>query len=953
MSACCANLSRTWPTRVSHACRDAVRRVAQRPFVSVASCALALILCSVSWLNVRIETDQAAVWNSPDSPYAVNERKYVGVFGPMYMLTSVVLFARNASQDVLTVGGLGEVNAVVNALYSVSVFSERLGRNVSLRDVCLTPIPNGPCMVQSPMDFFLNNFSLVQERAASIKRDVSVAALHPIGFSLSRTALLGGLEFRNGSTIVSKATGFKIEIILNTSFAGFTGPERLNPLLVAWNALAIDAVDRLRANGSLTLCDAAMNTDEMPEREIMSELANQIPTLAIGIGVILLFTVVNLGQCSPRCETRIAIALCTAVSVGLTVAAALGLPSLGNIPVTSVTAQVVPMLVYSIGVDNVFIVVKTFYSRRDALRRTGGARATIDVEAIASTYALVGPPILSTACSMFAVFFVCGLLSTSPAVAYLGYQVAIAVVANLVAQFVALPGICVIDARVRYCREPKIVIPTEQVDDSAQAENDTDESLPKPRRLFNCFGGIGHLYSSMLLFVSATRARQVGVMLATLAIAGAGLGMALMLSTNFDLAVYFSETGNMHRYLVSRTQLFPNSSTIPYFIVTGDIDYTAPSTQLAMEAIVTDLKAPVSGVSYVAADAMVSWHRNLRSWLTFKAHQQQFEREKNIIPAALLVPWVREFVGGLGAPHSIDLVWKRASDGAISPPGARLEDLDDSWNNASIYTSRIWGTFRPLATTNEFLGAIDQTENVTMAYADELKSYSYSPFYPYLWQFVGLQWTLALSIFVSLMAVFLISLAFSCNLTTSLVMLALLVVVVVDMLGFLWLFGVTLNALALLIVASAIGIASEYFNYVIGSYATVESSDPRERVQRVGSSTAVYLLLAAASSVVGMTVVLFGNVPLVRLYFGAPWFLIVVVSGLHALIVLPVVLSVPSIAARVRADDPTKVSVLGIVEDSADDQEQEQEQIELDDDANDNLLTRAGSKSEFRSSASE
>jgi predicted RND superfamily exporter protein len=95
------------------------------------------------------------------------------------------------------------------------------------------------------------------------------------------------------------------------------------------------------------------------------------------------------------------------------------------------------------------------------------------------------------------------------------------------------------------------------------------------------------------------------------------------------------------------------------------------------------------------------------------------------------------------------------------------------------------------------------------------------------------------------------------------------------MLGFLWLFGVTFNALALLIVASAIGIASEYFNYVIGSYATVDSSDPRERVLRVGSSTAVYLLLAAASSVVGMTVVLFGNVPLVRLYFGAPWFLIV------------------------------------------------------------------------------
>jgi hypothetical protein len=264
----------------------------------------------------------------------------------------------------------------VNALYDVNVFSDRLGRNVSLRDVCLTPIPNGPCMVQSAMDFFLNNYTLVQERAASIKRDVSVAAVHPIGFTLSRGGLLGGLEFRNGSTIVSKATGFKIEIILNTSFAGFTGPQRLNPLLVEWNARAIAAVEQLRTNGTLatlrrrmsilTRCLSARSWPSSPTRfrRSPSALASFSSSPSI-----------NLGQCSPRCETRIAIALCTAVSVGLTVAAALGLPALGNVPVTSVTAQVVPMLVYSIGVDNVFIVVKTFYSPSATRSAASAARA--------------------------------------------------------------------------------------------------------------------------------------------------------------------------------------------------------------------------------------------------------------------------------------------------------------------------------------------------------------------------------------------------------------------------------------------------------------------------------------------------------------------------------------------------------------------------------------------------
>jgi Niemann-Pick C1 protein len=880
-----------WPDRVGVACGSVVRRVAQWPFTAIGICLLAMSLASLGWLRVEIVTDQAAVWNAADSPFAVNERRYGALFGPMYMFTSVILSARNATDNVLSRDGLWEVELVRRAMFRVEVFSAHLQRNVSLADFCLKPVADGPCFVTSVMDYFANDWAQVESRADRLARTVSLSAEHPLGVPISRSSVLGGIEYLPMSTVVKAVRGFKIEAILNTSFAEFAGPERLNPLLVAWNAELLALLAHMRRNGSLTLLDATLGSDDQPEVEIAAVLSAQIPTLLIGIGLILLFVVVNLGQCSPRCETRIGIGISTAVAVGFCISTSLALPAaIGAIPVTSVTAQVVPMLAFSIAVDNVFIVVKSFYTKRERLRAAGMARQTIDLDAIASTYVDTGPSILSTACTMFAVFLISGFLSESPAVAYLSYQVAFAMVANLIIQFVALPSVCVIDARLRDCGEPA----------DAVAEPKAPRQTPQAaavRRVGARFRGLGHWYASLLLYLSGTRRRQAIVLGVALALCGAALAMAVQLNTNFDLVDYFPADGNMRRFLNSRQQLFPNTSTIPFFVVTSGADYASLDIQEEMEALTDDLKGPALAL-YSDSNAIQSWHRNMRSWLTFRAHTAEFQRNKLTVPPPVFDQWTREFVESLGAAHSIDIVWRRPSDGAISPAGRRLQDLDASWANATVHASRLWGLFNPLPRTDDFLGAIEATESVASKHASKLHTFSFSPFYPYLWQFVGLRGTLALNIAACLLVVFLITLAFSCNLPTAILVLIVQTAIVIDILGLLWLFGISLNAIALLITASAISIGAEYFNYVVGAYQTVGGDDPRHRLQRVGSSTAVYLLLAAASSVVGMTVLLFDGVPLVRLYFGAPWFLIVIVCALHALIVLPVLLSTPFFAAH-------------------------------------------------------
>jgi antitoxin (DNA-binding transcriptional repressor) of toxin-antitoxin stability system len=76
------------------------------------------------------------------------------------------------------------------------------------------------------------------------------------------------------------------------------------------------------------------------------------------------------------------------------------------------------------------------------------------------------------------------------------------------------------------------------------------------------------------------------------------------------------------------------------------------------------------------------------------------------------------------------------------------------------------------------------------------------------------------------------------------------------------------------------------------------------------------------------------------------------VSGLHALLVLPVVLSVPWIAERVRADDDAPV--LDIVAHGRSRMTRARRSSSTtENDVNDNLLTHHAGKSEFLSASSD
>ena len=120
----------------------------------------------------------------------------------------------------------------------------------------------------------------------------------------------------------------------------------------------------------------------------------------------------------------------------------------------------------------------------------------------------------------------------------------------------------------------------------------------------------------------------------------------------------------MRSYLDARSNYFADGGGVPFFVVTGQVNYSSIDTQKAVEALFDDLQSEYAA-PFVARSSLVSWQRNMRSWLTFEAHTNQYLANDKWIPPALFDDWLREFSLGRGAAHSIDLVW-RHRDGRIS-----------------------------------------------------------------------------------------------------------------------------------------------------------------------------------------------------------------------------------------------------------------------------------------------
>lgn len=152
--------------------------VASYPITVIVISTGVVVALSSGIMFIHLTTDPVELWSSPDSRARQEKDFYDQNFGPFFRTNQVILTAKgraNYTYDSLILGKknfngilsmdvLEQLLMLQSNLTNIEVWSEKHGRNVSLKDVCYAPLnPQNAslsdCCVNSLLQYFQNNLT--------------------------------------------------------------------------------------------------------------------------------------------------------------------------------------------------------------------------------------------------------------------------------------------------------------------------------------------------------------------------------------------------------------------------------------------------------------------------------------------------------------------------------------------------------------------------------------------------------------------------------------------------------------------------------------------------------------------------------------------------------------------------------------------------------------------------
>ncbi|XP_036384671.1 NPC1-like intracellular cholesterol transporter 1 [Megalops cyprinoides] len=918
--------------------------MARYPFIVLLASLVVVSAFAVGLMHIELTTDPVQLWSAPNSRARREKDFHDKYFDPFFRTNQLILtapgrpghsydsllFGKQNFSGIISKDLIQQLLELQSRIQAIEFWSDELNRTVSLKDICFAPLnPNNPsltdCAVNSLPQYFQNSLDNLNAKVNMTElgvtkevdwRDHFIYCVNsPLSFKditdlgLSCMADYGGPVFpflavggyENEEYTTAEA------LIMTFSLNNYPREHEKFKLVEQWEQMFLDIVQEYQRDPATNFTFAYM-AERSLEDEINRTTAEDIPIFMISYAVIFVYIAVALGEYSSfkriLVDSKFLVGLGGILVVGCSVLSAMGFYAWIGIPSSLVILQVVPFLVLAVGADNIFIFVLEY--QRDE-RRKGESRE----EQIGRVLGNVAPSMLLCSLSESVCFFL-GALSSMPAVKSFALYAALAVLMDFVLQMTAFVALLSLDARRQ---------------DAGRCELACCVTVSTPRPSNH---GQGFLLPAMKRYYAPVLLHPVTrivVMVVFLFMFCASVFLMFHVTVGLDQELAMPKDSYMLDYFKYLYKYF-EVGVPTYFVTTRGFNFT---TVEGMDAVCSSVGCnPFSltqkiqyateypDKSYLAIPAS-SWVDDFIDWLNpgskccrlytlgpnagqfCPASESAFLCGKRCVSApqnGVLRPTVEQFNKYLPdfLGNRPDLLCPKGGLGAYDKAVVRNEQ-------GEIIASRFMAYHTPLTTSKEFTAALKKARelaaNITLSMrqvpgtSPDFEVFPYTVTYVFYEQYLSIVPEGLFNISLCLLPTFVVCcILLGMDLRSGLLNLLTIVMITVDTVGVMTLWGIDYNAVSLINLVTAVGISVEFVSHLTRSFAlsTLPTHVERAKEATANMGSAVFSGVAM-TNLPGIVVLAFAKAQLIQIFFFRLNLVITLLGMVHGLIFLPVLLS--------------------------------------------------------------
>ncbi|XP_053323939.1 NPC intracellular cholesterol transporter 1 [Spea bombifrons] len=901
----------------------------RNPFIVIFFSVVAIAACCSGLRYAKLTTDPVELWSDPHS-VARKEKDYFDThFGPFFRTEQLIITAPNSHGEIyspypsgsdvpfgppLVLDILLEVLELQNAIENITATYNN--ESIMLKDICMAPLApyNNNCTILSVLNYFQNSYSVLNH----VERDEffviadyhthflfcvqspaslnDTTALHDpclgtFGGPIFPWLVLGGYDGDNYNNATALVITFPVNNFHNDS-------EKIKKAK-AWEQEFISFVKNYN-NSNLSI---SFSAERSIEDEINRESTSDVSTVLISYALMFVYISLALGNINQwsriLVDSKITLGTAGILIVLSSVVCSIGIFSYIGVPLTLIVIEVIPFLVLAVGVDNIYIIVQTL--QRD--ERLQGE--TLDQQ-IGRVLGEVAPSIFLSAFAETVAFFLGGL-SSMPAVRTFSLFAGLAVFLDFLLQITCFVSLLGLDIRRQEKNRLDVLCCFPGCNQSSGAEKSQSWVFLFFKKLF-----------SPALMKNWVRPIVISVFVGILSFS---IAVMNKVEVGLDQSLSMPDDSYMLRYFDSLSKYLHTGPPV-YFVVEEGHDYTTKEGQamvcggagcnnnsLVQQVYNAAQLANYTKVGYPPSswlDDYFDWVKPQSTCCRVYNSTGQFCNASVVDPQCMRCrPYTQEGKRKPVGEEFMQFLPMFLSDNPNPKCGkgghAAYGTAVDLLNNDTAVGATYFMTYHTiLKNSSDFIDAMAKAriiaKNITDSIAVPGKNYSvfpYSVFYVFYEQYLTIVDDTIFNLCLSLAAIFFVSvILLGFEIWSSFLMCVTISMILVNMFGVMWLWGINLNAVSLVNLVMCCGISVEFCSHITRAFSVSTKGNRVQRAQdalaNMGSSVYSGITL---TKFVGIGVLGFSKSQIFKIFYFRMYLPMVLLGAAHGLIFLPVLLS--------------------------------------------------------------